>query len=144
LAAAVGLLIALGLAVWAWRRRRRRAASLSPEDWARQEIDRLVALDLPGRGATRRFHALLSNVLRRYLERRFLIPARRQTTPEFLRVASHDTLFTADQQQFLRDVLERCDLAKFAGAEPNAADCAALAERTRAFVSQTATPSTTS
>jgi hypothetical protein len=129
---------------WVWRRRRRCAAALSPEDWVRQEIDRLVALDLPGRGATRRFHALLSNVLRRYLERRFLIPARRQTTPEFLRVASQDTLFTSEQQQFLRDVLERCDLAKFAGAEPSAADCAALAERTRAFVSQTVGPSTAS
>jgi hypothetical protein len=139
-----GLLVLAGLAAWVWRRTRTYRAGLSAEDWARQEVDRLVALDLPGRGAARRFHTLLSNVLRRYLERRFFVPARRQTTPEFLRTASQDGMFTPEQQQFLRDVLERFDLAKFAAAEPSAAECQTLADRTRGFISQTARPSAAS
>src|SRR5262245_1200619 len=135
-----GLLILLGLLIWAWRRRRAYFFGLSPEDWARQEIDRLVALDLPGRSAARRFHTLLSNVLRRYLERRFFVPARRQTTPEFLRTASQDGMVTAEQQQFFLDAVQRRDPAKFAAAGPKAPQCSALAERIREFITQTARP----
>src|SRR5262249_50600007 len=77
-----GAVVVLALAAWLWRRRRRPAILLTPGQWAQRELDRLVTLNLPERGEVERFHTLLSNVLRRFVERRFQVPARRQTTPE--------------------------------------------------------------
>jgi hypothetical protein len=42
------------------------------------------------------------------------------------------------QQEMLRDLLERCDLAKFAGVPPTAEECANMAAGVRQFVEQTA------
>lgn len=137
------LLASLGAAgvvimfVWLWRRRRVLGIGLTPAEWARRELDRLLALGLPARGEGRRFHALLSNVLRHYIERRFALPARRQTTPEFFQTLAKDHQFTPEQQTLLRDVLDRCDLAKFAGVQPPLHECADLAKRVREFIAQT-------
>jgi hypothetical protein len=44
----------------------------------------------------------------------------------------------------LRDILERCDLAKFAAAAPSPEECAAAAEQARSFIAETGTPAATS
>jgi hypothetical protein len=122
-----------------FRQRHRSVSALSPAQWARRELDRIQALDLPAAGEFERFHTLLSNVIRRYLENRFELPARRQTTPEFLQAMEKSSLLPPEQQCVLRGFLERCDLAKFARARPAADECLATLEMARQFVEQTST-----
>jgi Domain of unknown function (DUF4381) len=125
-----------GLVIW-WRRRRA-ALALTAEQWACRELDRLLALNLPARAEVERFHTLLSNIVRRFLERQYLVRARRQTTPEFLHAMTSDSRFTPAQQELLRDFLQRCDVGKFAGIDVAATECQALAQSARQFIKQAA------
>ncbi len=87
-----------------------------------------------------RFHTELSDVVRRYLELRFQLRAPRQTTAEFLESMRDAPQLTGEQQALLRDLLERCDLAKFARAAAPPEECQAAAAMARTFVQQTAAP----
>jgi hypothetical protein len=133
------VLLVGGLLVWLIRRRRRREAPALPADqWALTEIQRIEGLELAGNGEVERYHTLLSDVVRRYLERRFHLPASRQTTPEFLRTMAASGLLTPAHQGLLGGFLERCDLAKFARAGFSPEECRQAAATARAFVEQTA------
>lgn len=109
---------------------------LAPHEWAVRELLRLEAMDLPRHGQADRFHTLLSDLMRRYLELRFRLRAPRQTTAEFLETMREAPQLTAEQRILLRDFLERCDLAKFARAEFSAQECAATAGMARTFIEQ--------
>jgi hypothetical protein len=130
-AVAAVFFLALSL-VW-WRRRSRPRANLA-EQWALRELGRTLALRLPDQGKVERFHTLLANVVRRYLERKYQLPARRRTTPEFLDVLQSCQKLSGPNQAFLREFFTRCDLAKFAGAHVSSTECLALAEEVRALV----------
>ncbi len=135
---AVGL-VALALGGWELRRRlTAKPPPPSPPEWALKELDRIEALALPAAGETERYHTLLSDVVRRYLELRFRLPASRQTTAEFLQGMQSAPQLTAEQQALLGDFLQRCDLAKFARVTPPPAECQAIAVMARTFVQQTA------
>jgi hypothetical protein len=129
--AAVGLILLELL-----RRRVGRVSPLTPDAWALRELDRLAGLDLSAARENERFPTLVSDVVRRYLELRYQIHAPRQTTAEFLAAMQQAPLLGPEQQTLLREFLQRCDLAKFARAIPNADECRALAARARAFVEQ--------
>jgi hypothetical protein len=136
LIAAAALTIGGG-AFWLRQRRRQTRPPLTPQQWADRELERLLALGLPEKGAVERFHTLLSNVVRGYLEKRFYLRARRQTTPEFLRAMADSPQLSAEQQEFLRGFLQQCDLAKFAQFRPSSEECQERATAARAFVAQT-------
>ncbi len=102
-----------------------------------RELERLRALHLPENGKFERFYTLLANVLRRYLERKFNLPARRRTTAEFLNEVPSIERFSVPQKDFLRTFLAHCDLAKFAGAQTSPEECGKLADEVRAFISAT-------
>jgi hypothetical protein len=108
-----------------------------PDRWALAELERIEALDLPAQGEVERFHSLVSDVLRRYLELRFHLPASQQTTPEFLQAVSAAGLFGAPEQQLLSAFLERCDLAKFARAGFSPEECRTVAQMARRLVEHT-------
>jgi hypothetical protein len=136
----IGLAVFTGIALVAWRLRRRPARAVPeplPHEWALRELERIEMLDLPGGREIERHHTLISDVLRRYLELRFGLRAPEQTTPEFLAGLRHSTALAAPQQEQLREFLERCDLAKFARAEFNAAECRVAVDMARAFIDQT-------
>lgn len=120
------------------RRRSRPAVTLQPHEWAAQELTRIEGLGLPATGAVERFHTLLCDVVRGYLERRFQLPATHQTTAEFLATMRRSPQLTEAQRELLRDFLERCDMAKFARAAPTPEECRAVASMARSFVQQTA------
>lgn len=138
---ALALVVSTGLVVAGWKVTRRRGrtapAPLPPDLWALAELDRLDAMKLPEAGAVERFHTLLSDVVRFYLERRFDLHAPRQTTIEFLETMRQSPHLTLSQQEILREFLGRCDQAKFARALPSAEDCRATAAMARRFVEQT-------
>jgi hypothetical protein len=133
-AIALGALAALRLA-----RDRRKTAAVTAHQAALQELRHLEALDLPVKGEVDRFHTELSAVMRRYLERRYRIAATQQTTQEFLETMRHSQRLQPNQQILLREFLEQCDLAKFAGLSPSPDQCRDMVESARRFVELTAT-----
>jgi hypothetical protein len=120
------------------RSRSGQGGSLSPQQWALRELDRLEAQNLPASGQMERYHTLLSDVVRYYLEQRFRLRAPQQTTTEFLSTMQSWPLLAAPHQAILREFLERCDLAKFARANPSPEECQETARMARTFVEQTA------
>ncbi|HXG11669.1 MAG TPA: hypothetical protein VNK04_18080 [Gemmataceae bacterium] len=140
LAGLVVVLASAALVLGGWelkRRLTRPEPPPAPHQWALSEMERIEALGLPAAGQAERYHTLLSDVLRRYFELRYRLPASHQTTAEFLAAARSLPGLTAAQQEQLRQFLERCDLAKFARAEPTLEECQAAASLARALVEQT-------
>ncbi len=127
-------LLALAIVATVWWRRRHRQRPVRARQAALRELDRLLALNLPGKNKTEGFHTLLANIVRRYLEREFQLPARRRTTAEFLEVLQSCQKLPPPRQEFLRDFLLRCDLAKFARVAATPEECMALAKQVRQFI----------
>jgi hypothetical protein len=134
----VASILIVGVLLWRLRRRRLpHVLPLPPGAAALRELERLAAVGLVSAADVRRYYAQLSDVVRRYLEARFQLPASRQTTAEFLESVRQSPLLAADLQALLRDFLERCDRAKFAPVTPAPAECEAAAELARRFVQET-------
>jgi hypothetical protein len=123
------------LLVWrAARWRRRPRPKLPPEQTAMAELDRLLALDLPGGGEGGRFHTLLSDLIRRYLDERYGLQTLRQTTAECME-ALREAGWEEDRQERLRGLLEQCDRLKFSGATATTAECQSAADEARKLLS---------
>lgn len=139
----LGALLA-GVAGWIVfaRLRRRRSAppavELSADAWALQELGRLEALAPAGATGVERYHTLLSDVVRRYLERRFGIHASEQTSAEFLAALTQAGQLPEAQLADLRAFIDRCDLAKYARADYSVEECRTAVQLARAFVKHTA------
>jgi hypothetical protein len=129
------VLVLLGT-VWLRWRRRLEAPPLPPGQWALRELERLERSGLPPASAAEIFFARLSDVVRRYLAERFQLPAPRRTTDELL--TAHAGHLVPTQRELLREVLQRCDLAKFARADASAEQCRETTALAREFVQQTA------
>lgn len=125
--------------VWVWLRRRRLESVPPPADlWALEELGRIERQGLPEAGRVELFYTSLSDVMRRYLELRFQLPAAQRTTPEFLTTLTESGLLSSSQQEALGGFLERCDLAKFARAGFSTEECGRAVAWARTFVEETA------
>jgi len=82
----------------------------------------------------------MAQAVRNYLQLRFDLRAPRQSTDEFLSAVHNDSRLTPQDREFLRDLLQQCDLAKFARAVPTAEDCANSLAAARRFVDATSAP----
>ncbi len=127
----------LVLLVYRYYRRNAPTTRRQPAREALRECERLITSQLPEQGRGERFITLLTTILRRYLERQYQLPARRQTTREFLQALADADGFSAEQKQRLAAFLEQCDLIKFARVSPSTADCRALADEVRRLVEET-------
>jgi len=79
-----------------------------------------------------------SDVVRRYIEKRFGIRAPERTTEEFLAEAGASGRFGPEERGLLESFLFECDRAKFAGWTPPPAKQEALLDAAQAFVERTA------
>jgi hypothetical protein len=122
--------VAVTAALVRWVRRGRRSAPLSAAAVAIRDIARL-AVEPPDDFETR-----LVRVVRRYCEARFGLPATRQTSAEFL-AAVAPAAPDPKPLETLRDLLERCDQARFAGELPAPAERERFAELALRFVTDT-------
>lgn len=80
------------------------------------------------------FSIAASDVLRTYIGSQYRLPAREQTSPEFLQEISRVHDFTEDDRRLLRDFLERADLIKFARVEADEQVSESLLSSAVAFV----------
>jgi hypothetical protein len=140
LPAAAVLVVVLAAAGWLrWRRRPVPAPPVPAAVRALKELERLEESALPPAGHSAAFHTRASEVLRRYLAERFGLPALERTTAEFLSAAVKVPELAAYDGR-LREFLERCDLAKFAGAGLSAEQCRHSAALARELIGRTRTP----
>jgi len=136
LAAAIVLLFLL------LRRMRARGGAAEPVPlphvWAFWQLDRLDAEDLLARQLLREYYSRLSDIVRRYIERRFALMAPERTTEEFLRDAGRSRLLSRDHKDLLAGFLREADMVKFALHRPPADDGRRAMDAARSFISETA------
>ena len=133
------LMMSLFLVGWRYYRRSSDKTELHSGSWALAELERIESLARgAGQGQLERYPAMLSEMIRVYLDKRFQLRAPRQTTPEFFHDIKDSSLFNSGHRQLLKDFLERCDLAKFAHIQFTLEECRALAQSARKFVEETA------
>lgn len=140
----LGVLVALGLGLWVWQRKRHPLSlgpppppPVPPEVEAEEALLRLSE-DLAG--PAKLFYSQLSNIARKYLERRFQVPALDRTTSE-ITAALKAAHFSGELRQAVKDTLASCDLAKFAKADPPPPIRREDVERVRHLVQSTRQPS---
>jgi hypothetical protein len=141
-------LLLLGAAVLWWLHRRfaaRLAAVPAPDDpfhrippheWVYAELQKLLERRLAEQGQEDLFFTEVARILKRYLGGRFRVELMEQTTaevPERLRQAGTP----AEAIDAARDLLERCDLVKFAKELPRPDDCRAAIEAAYRIVDAT-------
>ncbi len=119
-------------------RRRRGPPPTSPVQKALRECDRLVAMRLAEKGKGRSFVTLLTGIVRRYLERRFDLPARRRTTAELLAAVDAREDVPVEAKHTLRGFFEQADRVRYAGQPVDEGRCRELAEQVRQFCAATA------
>jgi len=142
--AAAALLVAVALFIWWWRQRKRPRATVVPmprprpaHEAALEALRRLESQRLPLDGKFKEHHVQLSEILRRYLEDGFTVPALEETTDEIL--------FELERRSFDRTTIKQVaglcaesDLVKFAKHEPTIEACVQSLGHVRDFVMATA------
>ena len=120
------VLLVLGALYYAWRKRRTDAPDAEPEpepvlpayEEALERLRRLERVDLSEPSALKAYYVELSELLRTYLSRRVGANAMEQTTRELVRELRNRSYVPAKAVDGVRDVLELCDLVKFADRQP--------------------------
>ena len=98
-------------------------------------MSRLYDSNLIRQGQFKEYYLKLSEIVRRYLERRFEILAVESTTFEILRDLQHkETASTVVDKA--RDVLEYADLVKFAKLKPAPAEIIRINQTAKAMVEE--------
>jgi hypothetical protein len=123
----LGLLALIALVVW-WVRSRRAGEEpepapkpqLPPAEEALEALRALQDEDLPARGRVEEHYVQVSYILRRYLERRWNLPALEETTGMLRRTMLGSGRVPDEAAERITEVLQRADLAKFAKHRPQA------------------------
>ncbi|MBT3785082.1 hypothetical protein HOF92_08895 [bacterium] len=107
-------------------------------EWALLSLEKLKSRDLPTKGQSIEYCHQLSQILRGYLSRRFLIPAEESTLQELLPRMTKLKELNGDQNSLLGGILKVMDLVRFAGVTQEVSILNGALERTSRFVQETA------
>jgi len=123
-------------------RRVRRKRELSPPPRlphliAYEELARLLAMNLIAAGRVKEYYIGISDIVRRYIERRFGLRAPDRTTEEFLAEASASGLLDPRARTLVGDFLEKCDMVKFARYGPTDEENSGAYAAAKRFVDET-------
>ncbi len=132
--AILGLLAALLLLLR--RRRRTQEARRTPEEIARDELRDLEATGLLEEERYREYVFGLSLIFRRYLERRFRLPAAEQTTEEILADLRRARHLDKPLKEQARSLVEETDPIKYRGLEPQPEETDGWRARLISFLEQ--------
>jgi hypothetical protein len=138
---AVFLLTALCILLWRKRERARIGPPPPPpvpaDITALEKLRQLAQTDWLATGRIKEFYSAISDILREYLEKGFDIRALERTTHELLRDLRRKSEIAAERQAVLQELLEICDLVKFAKYRPDASEGKAAHAAAMKFVEQT-------
>ena len=139
---AIGLGLAAALAGMAWWWKRRKGArsverQVPAHEAALAALEALLAENLLARGGCKPFYLRLSDIVRRYVEERFGLPASEQTTEEFLAAMSAAPVIRTDHRTLLRGFLQEADMVKFAEFVPAADEVGGAVEAAKRLIEQT-------
>ena len=127
-------LAAIGLAVWGiyvlLKPRPLEPVLIDPYDDAMSELERIDGLQLPAAGRFKEHYTLVGDVIRKYLEGEFGIPALDRTTSEIQAEVSASDI-DADGAIEMRWLFVDCDIVKFTGLEPDEYEAGLMVGRAR-------------
>jgi len=135
-------LAALGFAYWMYRRSKqgqpvfRREPPRPAHEIALAELQKLLQSGLLAAGEYKLFYSELSDIARRYMERRFYVNAMEETTTEILASLNGASL-APGQLELARELLTACDLVKFAKYVPGSAETESAVQLVREFIERT-------
>jgi len=135
------LAAALGFSGWLLYRRKKRRISEVPlpaEVLARRELENLEASGLMEEERFREYVFGLSLVFRRYLERKFAVPAAEQTTEEILAGLRRTEALGETLKRTARAFLEETDPIKYRGLEPQGPEMERWRTQLLSFIDQAA------
>ncbi|MCI5212538.1 MAG: DUF4381 family protein [Candidatus Electrothrix sp. ATG2] len=139
IAAVLVTLLLLALFFFFWKKRSRKQKAILAHETALRELDR--AGPLIEEQNINAFITLVDQTLRRYIEQRFNIFARRQTTREFIHGLAEDRedipAPLTENSENLKTWLQHCDLVKFAKAGLNRETMTEMASNLRVFIEST-------
>ena len=104
---------------------------------AYEALEQLERSGLIPEGRIKEHYAVLSDIVRHYIEGRFAIRAPEMTTEEFMDKARYSTGLTDAQKAFLRDFLDASDMVKFAKFVPAFDQMKEALRLARRFVDET-------
>lgn len=87
---------------------------------AYEQLEKLKAKDLIRQGRVKEYYSEVSDIIRHYLENRFLLKAPEMTTEEFLFYVGDYSQLIGEHKTLLKAFLLSCDLVKFAKHAPPA------------------------
>lgn len=135
-------LAALGFAYWMYRRSKqgqpvfRKEPPRPAHEVALAELQKLLQSGLLAAGEYKLFYSELSDIARRYIERRFFINAMEETTTEIL-ASLNGVSLSPGQVELAREMLNACDLVKFAKYVPGNAETEAAVSLVWEFIERT-------
>jgi len=112
---------------------------LTPKQAAMREFDRIEAMGLLEQGLMKQYYTLVSETIRRYLERRFRVLAMESPT-SFTMDELQGKYVQPEALKLIRSLLEDTDLVKFAKFRPDGGAAGALVDRGRQMVRMTGKP----
>ncbi|MFH1441968.1 MAG: hypothetical protein ABIH18_08025 [Candidatus Omnitrophota bacterium] len=104
---------------------------------AYEQLERLRLQGLVSQGKIKEYYIAISDIIRRYLENRFLLRAPEMTTEEFLVNVRDYSQLKIEHKNLLKEFLLSCDLVKFAKYTPPQQEIDSVFDTAKRFVDQT-------
>ena len=104
---------------------------------AYEQLERLRVKDYIGKGLVKEYYTEVSDIIRHYLENRFMFRAPEMTTEEFLVSARDAAELISEHKNLLKSFLLCCDLVKFAKYAPGADEVNSIFDSAKHFIDQT-------
>jgi hypothetical protein len=135
------LLCAVGYILWLKRKRALAGPPPPPpvpaDITAMEKLQKLAQTDWLTTGKIKEFYSAISDIVREYLENGFHTSALERTTSEILRDIRKNSEINSERQVELHELLEACDLVKFAKFRPDAMEATAAHAAATKFVEMT-------
>lgn len=110
------------VAFWSQRKKRLQGPPPVPpipaDQTAQEKLRDLLASGWVESGKIKEFYIAISDIVRGYIEKGFDCPALERTTGELMRDLRRRTVFDSVQMLQLKELIEECDLVKFAKFRP--------------------------
>ncbi|MCX5668941.1 MAG: hypothetical protein NTX89_02305 [Candidatus Omnitrophica bacterium] len=135
------ILLAILVFLFKFLSRRKKISIIMPQKPAHQiayeQLEKLKAKDFIRQGKIKEYYSEVSDIIRHYLENRFLLKAPEMTTEEFLFYVRDYSQLISSHKTLLKEFLLACDLVKFAKYVPSSGEMDAIFLSAKKVVDET-------